>query len=117
MNDSKTPMHPARKRTVSSTDPLEDEQDKNEKSYRENQQFVIYICVAVTIAIAWVLGTWEFSFLWIFLLILLTFAIWYSKVISLTERFIKYKELLVHRKRALRQSETSEWLNFIINRW
>ena len=87
------------------------------KAMRENQQLVVYIFVSFVITCAWLLGFFDFSFLWVFGLIVLTFLVWWGKVMSLTEQHIKHKEVLVHRKRALRQMETSEWLNFVINRW
>lgn len=91
--------------------------EQQAKVHRENQQLIIYIFVAIIIACAWILGVFEFSFLWVFGLIVITFLVWWGKVMTLTEQSIKYKEVLIHRKRALRQSETTEWLNFVINRW
>ena len=96
---------------------VDEEQERVAKTRRENQQLIIYIFVAFVIATAWILGFFEFSFLWVFGLIAITFLIWWGKVLSLTEQCIKQREVLIHRKRALRQSETSEWLNFVINRW
>ena len=93
------------------------EQEKQAKASRENQQIVLYIFVSSIIATAWMIGYLEFSFLWTFILIVFTFLVWWGKVISLTEEHIKYHETVLHRKRALRHSETTEWLNFIINRW
>ena len=84
---------------------------------RENQQMIIYIIVALVIAFSWLLGSLKFSFVWVFLLIMVVFVLWWGKVIRLTEEHIRHAELSVHRKRALQHSETSEWLNFIINRW
>ena len=96
---------------------LDLEYDKRAQAARENQQILIYIYVSIVIVIAWILGTFQVSFLWIFFLIVLTFGVWWGKVLYLTEEHIKNKEIQVHRKRALRQSETAEWMNFIINRW
>lgn len=93
------------------------EYDKQAKATRENQQLVVYIFVSFIIALAWIMGTFELSFIWVFMLIVLVFAVWWGKVMTMTEKHIKLKEMIMHRKRALRQSETAEWLNFIINRW
>lgn len=93
------------------------EQEKLAKTTRENQQILIYLFVVAVIALAWILGMLGSSFLWIFGLIALTFLVWWGKVISLTEEHVKYQELLLHRKRALRQNETAEWVNFVLNRW
>ena len=93
------------------------EQEKLAKTARENQQIILYIFVSAIIAITYVLGSMEFSFIWVFLLITLTFVVWWGKVLHLTEEHVKYHEQLVHRKRALRHMETAEWLNFVVNRW
>ena len=93
------------------------EQEKLAKTAREYQQIILYIFVSAIIAVAYVLGSMEFSFIWVFLLIALTFVVWWGKVLHLTEEHVKYHEQLVHRKRALRHMETAEWLNFVVNRW
>jgi len=84
---------------------------------RQNEQMVIYLIFCSAIVVAWVLGSWQFSFVWTFVIALITLAIWRSKVMTLTERNIQYRETILHRRRSLRQSESAEWLNFIINRW
>jgi Ca2+-dependent lipid-binding protein len=91
--------------------------EKIAKIRRENLQLIIYIIVAVCICFSWLLGLMQASFLWIFLLILSLFLLWKTKVFALTEEFIRFKELQLHRKKALRQTETSEWLNFLIHKW
>ena len=94
----------------------------DEKGYlqvsRQNQQLLLYLFVTAVITTAWVLGMFGVSFLWTFGLIVLTFVIWKAKVINLTEEHIRHEEAVIHRKRALKgHCETSEWLNFLINRW
>jgi len=84
---------------------------------RENEQLRVYLFVVAALVTSWLLGLYQFSFFWIFIVVFLTFAVWKSKVLSLTERFLRQYELLLQRKRALSQHETSEWLNFVINRW
>ena len=93
------------------------EHERLAKASRENQQILIYLFVVTVIAMAWVLGMLGCSFLWIFGLIALTFLVWWGKVLHLTEEHVKYQELLLHRKRALRHNETAEWFNFVLNRW
>jgi len=92
-------------------------EDKQALTRRQNQQIIVYLFVAASIISAWFLGSWGFSFLWVFGVVALVFIVWKGKVLVLTEQFLKVKEIEVHRRRALRQSETTEWLNFIINRW
>jgi Ca2+-dependent lipid-binding protein len=104
-------------RAKSSYEFLLTEQDKEAQAARENQQIIIYLFVCLIIIVAWLLGCWQVSFLWIFLLVLLTFVVWWGKVLYLTEEHIKSREIQIHRKRALRQCETAEWVNFVLNRW
>ncbi len=114
----KGPTRPEMEREDSETMKLTlTEQEKLARTSRENQQIIIYIFVSAVIASAYVLGCMDFSFMWVFFMIAATFGVWWGKVLHLTEDHIKYHETLVHRKRALRHSETTEWLNFIINRW
>ena len=93
------------------------EHERLAKAQRENQQILIYLFVVTVIAMSWALGMLGCSFLWIFGLIALTFLVWWGKVLHLTEEHVKYQELLLHRKRALRHNETAEWFNFVLNRW
>ena len=92
-------------------------QEKQAKSSRDNQQILLYLFVAFTMILTWGLGLMEFSFMWTFALIVLTFFVWHSKVMKLVEEHLRYKEVQLHRKRALRHGETAEWLNLVINRW
>jgi Ca2+-dependent lipid-binding protein len=93
------------------------EDEKRAQSDCENQQMLIYLFVSLMLIGCWILGLLGASFFWVFGVMVLTFAVWRSKVMVLLERQLKQQELMVHRRRALRQSETTEWLNFIINRW
>ena len=93
------------------------EQDKQDLNQRTNQQMLVYLLVACVIISAWALGTLGCSFIWIFCLLFVTFWIWYKKVTSIVEKALRKKETLLLRRRNLRQSETAEWLNFILNRW
>ena len=98
-------------------DGAETQEERKAKSERENQQLLVYLFVCVMLLVAWLLGSCGASFFWVFFLIALTFAVWWNKVMGLLDRHLREQELVLHRRRALRQSETSEWLNFIINRW
>lgn len=95
----------------------EDAVEKSAQRKRQNQVLIIYIFICCIVILAWCLGTWQLSFFWVFCLVVIIFFIWKGKVLSLTEQYIKEKAVLIHRKRALRHNETTEWLNFIINRW
>lgn len=77
----------------------------------------VYILVCCVISAAWALGHFEYSFLWVFLLISGLFILWKTKLTNIVQNRLYQEEIRIHRKRALRQSETAEWLNFIVNRW
>jgi len=91
--------------------------DKIQLLKRQNEQLCVYLFVAAALVTAWLLGIYNFSFFWVFVIAAVTFFIWQSKVLLLTEYFLRRCEVLVHRRRALCQHETAEWLNFVINRW
>ena len=92
-------------------------QEKSARGFRENQQLRIYVFVSAIIMIAWVFGALQLSFTYVFGLVALVFVVWRGKVMSLVEDHILQQETLLHRRRALTHHETTEWLNFIINRW
>ena len=81
------------------------------------QLFGVYLYVSAAVTIAWVFGVYQFSFLWIFILISGLFVLWRSVLTKIITRRLVAEENIIHRKRALKQSETGEWLNFILNRW
>ena len=84
---------------------------------RQNEQLLIYLFIAAALVASWLLGLYQFSFFWVFVVAFVIFYFWKSKVLSLTEQFLRQCELFIHRKRALSQHETAEWLNYVINRW
>lgn len=90
---------------------------KRRRQSTENQLYYLYIFVAFIVSSSWLLGAFGFSFLWVFLLSAILFTVWKTQVTQLVRRHLQLEEVIVHRKRALRNSETTEWLNFIINRW
>lgn len=108
-------LHSSSKRVSKSESETSDE--KKAKAERENQQLVVYLFICLMLILSWLLGTFKISFFWVFGLIGLTFAVWWNKAMSLLEKHLRQQELILHRRRALRQSETTEWFNFLINRW
>ncbi|ESP01611.1 hypothetical protein LOTGIDRAFT_172554 [Lottia gigantea] len=77
----------------------------------------MYLLVAGAVTISWVLGYLEFSFLWVFMLSASLFVVWKTKIGNIIRRHLDFEEDNLHRKRALRQSESVEWFNFLLNRW
>ncbi|XP_053395877.1 uncharacterized protein LOC123544970 isoform X2 [Mercenaria mercenaria] len=82
-----------------------------------NQLMGLYVIVAFLLALSWLLGNMSFSFLWIFGIIFGLFIVWKTRLREILERTLDWHKEYHNRKRALRQEETAEWLNFIINRW
>lgn len=93
------------------------EQENTAQMKRTNQQMVVYLFFCVVIVVAWLLGIYGYSFFWIFGLLGAAFWVWYRKATMLLEHALREKEVVLMRRRNLRQSETAEWLNFILNRW
>ncbi|XP_074652176.1 uncharacterized protein LOC141906731 isoform X3 [Tubulanus polymorphus] len=84
---------------------------------RENHLLYLYMFVISAVSLAWVVGLWGLSFAWLLIVFVIMFAVWRTKVTQLIDQHLYNEHLLVHRKRAMRGSETAEWLNFIISRW
>jgi len=43
--------------------------------------------------------------------------VWYRKNCRIIDDRVREAEIKVHRRKALRDEETAEWLNFVLNRW
>ena len=77
----------------------------------------LYLIVALMLALSWILGTFSFSFLYVFAIIFGLFCFWITHLKNTFNRIIESHKTYFLRKKALRQEETAEWFNFIINRW
>ncbi|XP_035679884.1 uncharacterized protein PYUK71.03c-like isoform X8 [Branchiostoma floridae] len=97
--------------------PAEEEQLALEQGWRQTQQLLVCVFTCCVVVAAWLLGSMGVSVAWLGGLCLLLLLVWRGKVQQIVEEAVREEELRVHRKRALRQSETAEWLNFILNRW
>jgi len=82
-----------------------------------NELMGLYVVVSFMLSVAWFLGSLDFSFLWVFGLIFSLFLVWKTRLRNIVERNIDWHKEHFQRKRALRQEETVEWLNFVMNRW
>ncbi|XP_055878797.1 uncharacterized protein LOC106052623 isoform X3 [Biomphalaria glabrata] len=93
-------------------------QKLTEESKKAVTSFVgMYILVAATVALAWLLGYFDFSFLWVFISIAVLFVVWRAKISKIISQHLSNEEAVLYRKRAFRQNETAEWFNFLLNRW
>jgi Ca2+-dependent lipid-binding protein len=77
----------------------------------------MYILVACAVSCAWLIGYFELSFVWAFILLAGLFLVWQAKISKIIKRFLACEEVNLYRKRAFRQNETVEWFNFLLNRW
>lgn len=77
----------------------------------------MYLIVAFVVAFSWLLGYFDFSFLWVFISIASLFIIWKAKIGKVIAQHLSNEEATLYRKRAFRQNETAEWFNFLLNRW
>lgn len=87
------------------------------KIFRERQYTRAVSCILIFIFLAWLLGRLEFGFFWLLALIILVFIWWRNKISWLLELVCKDADLEARRDRAFQDTETVEWLNFILNRW
>jgi Ca2+-dependent lipid-binding protein len=87
------------------------------KSFRERQYTRAVCSVGIFIALAWLLGRFEFGFFWLLGLMVFVILWWKCKISWLLELVCKDADLEARRERAFHDTETVEWLNFILNRW
>ncbi|KXJ28222.1 tricalbin-1 [Exaiptasia diaphana] len=93
------------------------EKEAKERRERQDTQFRLALFAIGLLSLAWFLGAFGFSYLWCVFLIPLYFTVFYRKNSRIIEGRVKEAEIYVHQKKALRDEETTEWLNFILNRW
>ncbi|KAK2560441.1 Uncharacterized protein P5673_016790 [Acropora cervicornis] len=84
---------------------------------RKNQQQRLIISLVLFTVLAWVLGRCEAGFLWIFLLLVWMLLWWNNNAARIIELAAEEVENDLRRKKAQTNSETAEWLNFLLNRW
>ena len=87
------------------------------KKDRDDTQLRLSLFVCGVVAITWFLGAFGFSFVWTGFIIPLIFTVWYRKNCRIIDDRVREAEIQVHRRKALRDEETAEWLNFVLNRW
>ena len=94
-----------------------DELEAAARKERESTQLKLSAFVVGVISLSWAIGALGFSFTWCVLIIPIVFTVYYRKNCRILEHKVREAEIKVHRKKALRDEETAEWLNFFINRW
>lgn len=87
------------------------------KKERDDTLLRLSLFVCAVVAITWFLGAFGFSFVWTGFIIPLIFTVWYRKNCRIIDDRVREAEIQVHRRKALRDEETAEWLNFVLNRW
>lgn len=90
---------------------------EDSKIFRERQYTRATLCILVFIFLAWLLGRLAFGVFWLLALIILVVIWWRSKISWLLELVCKDADVEARRDRAFQDTETVEWLNFILNRW
>ncbi|KAK2560475.1 Tricalbin-1 [Acropora cervicornis] len=98
-------------------DNIPDPVEAREKKERDETQLRLSIFVCGVIILSWFLGAYGFSLVWAGFIIPLIFTVWYRKNCRILDGRVREAEIKVHRRKALRDEETAEWLNFVLNRW
>lgn len=93
------------------------EKELQEKREIQDTQFRLALFAVGLLSLTWLLGAFGFSYLWCVFLIPFYFTVLYRKNSRIIEGKVKEAEIHVHQRKALRNEETTEWLNFILNRW
>lgn len=94
-----------------------DVDDKVVKKYAENELYRLTVTICILIVISYVLGYFQTSFLVPIVLCGYALWVWKIKTNRIHDWFFNEHEMREHRRRALNQSETVEWLNYLLNRW
>lgn len=87
------------------------------KKERDAIQLRLSLFVCAVVVLTWFLGAYDFSLVWAGFIIPLIFTVWYRKNCRILDARVREAEIKVHRRKALRDEETAEWLNFVLNRW
>ena len=87
------------------------------KKDRDDTQLRLSLLVCAVVVLTWFLGAFGFSIVWAGFIIPLIFTVWYRKNCRIIDDRVLEAEIKVHRRKALRDEETAEWLNFVLNRW
>ena len=94
---------------------LQSEQGRTPPRQYQQQRLIIWLLIFTVLA--WVLGRCEVGFLWIFLLLVWMILWWNNNAARIIEIAAEEVENDLRRKKAQTNSETAEWLNFLLNRW
>ena len=73
--------------------------------------------LCILIIVSYLLGYFQLTFLVPVLLCMYAVWVWKLKSNEIHDWFYHEHEMREHRKRALENAETVEWLNFLLNRW
>ena len=87
------------------------------KIHAKNEIWRLTTTLCIVILISYICGYFQFSILAPLLICLYAIWIWNIKVNRIQNWFYSEHEAREQRKRAFYQSETVEWLNFLLNRW
>ena len=85
--------------------------------HRADQQKRLIISLLIFTILAWVLGRIEASIVWIFALLVWIFLWWNNNATRIIELAVEEAENDTRKQRALKNAETAEWVNFLLNRW
>lgn len=85
--------------------------------HRANQQQRLILSLLLFTIVAWVIGRYDVSVVWIFVLLAWVIFWWKNTASRVVELAVKEAENDTRRQKALSNAETAEWLNFLINRW
>lgn len=92
-------------------------EDQRRRQHRADQHQRLLLSMLIFTVIAWLLGKTDVSISWIFFLFAWIFFWWKNTATKVIDLAAKQAEIDKRREKALSNAETTEWLNFMINRW
>lgn len=84
-------------------------------AYQQVHRLTVTICILIILS--YILGYFQLTVLVPVLLCVYAVWVWKLKTNDIMDWFYREHEMREHRKRALENAETVEWLNFLLNRW
>ena len=91
--------------------------EEDMKAFRGKHYFRLVVSTAGFVVFAWIFGRFGFGIMWLVPFLVILFSWWNRTSSEVLETATRLADIQAHRERAFKNTETAEWLNFIVNRW
>ena len=91
--------------------------EEDMKAFRGKHYLRLVVSTAGFVVFAWIFGRLGFGVVWLAPFLVLVFSWWNRTSSEVLETATRLADIQAQRERAFKNTETAEWLNFIVNRW